>query len=55
MVRTEGANHFLNDGPAEILLSAIESCIPSRASRWTFRWPKMPALLGVRLGKPATA
>jgi len=54
VVRTEGANHFLNDGPAEVLLAAIESCIPERPSRWTFRWPKMPALWA-RVGKPATA
>jgi pimeloyl-ACP methyl ester carboxylesterase len=42
-VRTPGANHFLNDGPAEVLLQALESCIPAR-SAWTFRWPQMPRL-----------
>lgn len=42
-VRTEGANHFLNDGPAEVLLAALESCIPARKP-WTFRWPQMPVL-----------
>lgn len=26
--RVEGANHFLNDGPTEALLAAIEDCIP---------------------------
>jgi pimeloyl-ACP methyl ester carboxylesterase len=41
-VRTEGANHFLNDGPAEQLLAALETCIPVRKP-WTFRWPKLPA------------
>jgi pimeloyl-ACP methyl ester carboxylesterase len=41
-VRTEGANHFLNDGPAEQLLAALEACIPVRKP-WTFRWPKLPA------------
>ncbi|HEX7943355.1 MAG TPA: alpha/beta hydrolase [Phenylobacterium sp.] len=55
VVRTEGANHFLNDGPAEILLAAIESCIPDRTSRWTFRWPKLPALWGQKLARPVTA
>jgi pimeloyl-ACP methyl ester carboxylesterase len=40
-VKTPGANHFLNDGPAEVLISALESCIPPR-TRWTFRWPQMP-------------
>jgi pimeloyl-ACP methyl ester carboxylesterase len=42
-VRTPGANHFLNDGPAGPLIAALEACIPAR-QRWTFRWPKMPAL-----------
>lgn len=41
-IRTPGANHFLNDGPAEELLAALEACIPVRR-RWTFRWPKLPA------------
>jgi len=53
-VRSPGANHFLNDGPAEVLLAALESCIPARKP-WTFRWPQMPAfrvprLTGLRLG-----
>ena len=41
--RTAGANHFLNDGPAEQLLAALEACIPAR-KRWTFRWPKLTGL-----------
>jgi len=49
-MRTPGANHFLNDGPAEQLLAALEACIPERR-RWTFRWPtlsgfKLPKGLG---------
>lgn len=55
VVRTEGANHFLNDGPAEVLLAAIESCIPQRSTLWTFRWPKLPALLPSRLPKARAA
>jgi pimeloyl-ACP methyl ester carboxylesterase len=51
VVRTEGANHFLNDGPAEVLLQALESCIPEKAA-WTFRWPKLPALWPARLPRP---
>ena len=39
-MRTPGANHFLNDGPAEQLLAALEACIPTRR-RWAFRWPKL--------------
>jgi pimeloyl-ACP methyl ester carboxylesterase len=50
VVRTEGANHFLNDGPADILIAAIESCIPKTNTAWTFRWPKLPALWPVKLG-----
>jgi pimeloyl-ACP methyl ester carboxylesterase len=53
-VRTPGANHFLNDGPADQLLAALESCIPA-AKRWTFRWPKLPALRlpkGLGFGAP---
>ena len=42
-IRTPGANHFLNDGPADQLLAALEACIPVRKP-WTFRWPKLPAL-----------
>jgi pimeloyl-ACP methyl ester carboxylesterase len=56
VVRTEGANHFLNDGPAETLIAALESCIPEKSSGgWTFRWPKLPALWPVKLGKAAPA
>ena len=42
-VRVDGANHFLNDGPAEELIAALEACIPE-ARRWTFRWPQMPKI-----------
>jgi pimeloyl-ACP methyl ester carboxylesterase len=41
-VRTAGANHFLNDGPAEQLIAALEACIP-RKTGWTFRLPKLPS------------
>jgi pimeloyl-ACP methyl ester carboxylesterase len=48
-VRTPGANHFLNDGPVEQLLAALEACIPVRKP-WTFPWPafglKLPRLPG---------
>jgi pimeloyl-ACP methyl ester carboxylesterase len=42
-MRTAGANHFLNDGPAEQLLAALEACIPARKP-WTFRWPRLLAI-----------
>ncbi len=52
LAKADGANHFLNDGPVEELLSAIEACIPDRIT-WTFRWPKLPALWAPKLPKPA--
>lgn len=46
--RVEGANHFLNDGPVEPLLAALEACIPVRKpiGWWaprlpTFSWEKL--------------
>ena len=55
VVRTEGANHFFNDGPAEILIAAIESCIPGRKPRWTFRWPKLSAVWSQIAARPIKA
>ena len=51
-VRADGANHFLNDGPPEELISALEACLPPER-RWTFRWPQMPkfALPSFRLAQ----
>jgi pimeloyl-ACP methyl ester carboxylesterase len=51
IIRAPGANHFLNDGPPEALLAALETCIPS-PSRWTFRLPKMPKLRWPTLPQP---
>lgn len=52
--RVPGANHFLNDGPVEPLLAALEACIPVR--RPLLAWPKIawrrPAWL--RLGPMGT-
>ena len=42
-VRTAGANHFLNDGPAEQLIAALEACIPAKKP-W-FAWPDLSKLL----------
>jgi pimeloyl-ACP methyl ester carboxylesterase len=36
--RVEGADHFLNDGPTDALLAAIEGCIPARPQR-RLAWP----------------
>lgn len=51
IVRSPGANHFLNDGPAEVLIAALESCIPQRNAAWTFRWPRLPAMWPPKLVK----
>jgi len=44
-----GANHFLNDGPTDVLLSALEACVPAeKAAAWRlpalpkFKWPFAP-------------
>jgi pimeloyl-ACP methyl ester carboxylesterase len=34
-----GANHFLNDGPAESVISALEQCIPEAKPARPWRWP----------------
>jgi pimeloyl-ACP methyl ester carboxylesterase len=44
-IRVPGANHFLNDGPVEVLLSALERCIPVPAQPApAFRLPSLPGL-----------
>ena len=59
-VRVPGANHFLNDGPVEVLLSALECCIPAPApARPAFKLPSLPSLptlawLGRKDQLPAT-
>ncbi|MBS0334348.1 MAG: alpha/beta hydrolase [Proteobacteria bacterium] len=40
--RVAEANHFLNDGPPEELIAALEACIP--APKPWFAWPKLPQL-----------
>jgi pimeloyl-ACP methyl ester carboxylesterase len=40
-----GANHFMNDGPVEVLMSALECCVPVPAPpRPAFKLPAIPAL-----------
>ena len=40
-----GANHFMNDGPVEVLMSALECCVPTSAPAWPgFKLPAFPAL-----------
>lgn len=53
--RVEGANHFLNDGPAEELLAILEECIPQQPKSWL---PDVGALfkkLRMPWAKPAPA
>jgi pimeloyl-ACP methyl ester carboxylesterase len=48
VLRTPGAGHFMNAGPAETLIAALESCLPAH-SRWIFHWPKLHELRLPRL------
>jgi len=44
-VRVPGANHFLNDGPVEVLMEVLDRCIPAPAPpKLAFQWPALPAL-----------
>ena len=45
-----GANHFLNDGPTELVMEQLEACLPRPAPAWlrlprlpAFAWPHRPA------------
>ena len=56
-----GANHFLNDGPAEDLLATLEGCIPPRRDfrlrwpKWPAAWPKRMTLSRLKPAAPASA
>ncbi|MGH6956043.1 MAG: alpha/beta fold hydrolase [Caulobacteraceae bacterium] len=42
--RMHGANHFLNDGPVDLLMGALERCVPALpAPRPLFRLPALPS------------
>jgi pimeloyl-ACP methyl ester carboxylesterase len=43
-VRVTGANHFMNDGPVEVLLSVLDRCLPTPAPRPSFKLPTLPSL-----------
>ncbi len=51
--RVSGANHFLNDGPVETLLGALESCIPPETARRRWTWPKISTFSFARPLQPA--
>lgn len=40
-VTAPGANHFLNDGPAELLIEILEDCMPAQPRRFSFSWPRL--------------
>ena len=44
--RVAGANHFLNDGPVETLLSCLEACIPTTKPAPAWRWPNLSTIAG---------
>jgi len=50
-----GANHFLNDGPTEVLLGCLEACIPAPKPATSWRWPSWlgPASPSTALGATA--
>jgi pimeloyl-ACP methyl ester carboxylesterase len=48
--RVEGANHFMNDGPAEVILSVLETCIDTAKPAFDWKWPALP-----KLSKPNVA
>ncbi|MHB8528157.1 MAG: alpha/beta fold hydrolase [Caulobacteraceae bacterium] len=43
-----GANHFLNDGPPEVLLRALEECLPSSRAAFQWRWPEWTKMLAAK-------
>lgn len=51
-VRVAGANHFLNDGPVERLMEALEPCLPAPKAR---NWVTMPEMRRPRLFGRRTA
>jgi pimeloyl-ACP methyl ester carboxylesterase len=46
--RVAGANHFLNDGPADALIACLEGCLPQPKPAFAFRWPAWPAAAKAR-------
>ena len=41
--RVEGADHFINDGPTDRLLAALDACLPQpRRFLPSLGWPSLP-------------
>jgi pimeloyl-ACP methyl ester carboxylesterase len=53
--RVTGANHFLNDGPVEPLLAALEACIPAQRPFLRFKLPSLPNLSWLKPKGPHSA
>jgi pimeloyl-ACP methyl ester carboxylesterase len=53
-ISVPGANHFLNDGPVEVLMNVLERCIPTPAPRPSFRLPSLPKLAWLKQAAAAT-
>ena len=47
-ISVPGANHFLNDGPVDVLLNVLERCIPASAPKPSFKLPSLPSLGWIR-------
>jgi pimeloyl-ACP methyl ester carboxylesterase len=44
-IRVPGANHFLNDGPVDVMMNVLEQCIPTLAPpKPAFKLPTLPSL-----------
>jgi hypothetical protein len=54
-IRVPGANHFLNDGPAEVMMGVLEQCMPiAPPPKPAFKLPSLPSLAWLK-PKPAEA
>jgi pimeloyl-ACP methyl ester carboxylesterase len=42
-VAAPGADHFLNDGPPQMLIDTLENCLPPARKPWRLTWPALPA------------
>ena len=49
-----GSNHFLNDGPVDVLLARLEACITAVEPK-AWRWPAWAKTLPQKTGAPALA
>jgi len=43
-IRVPGANHFLNDGPVDLLMNCLDRCVPAARPASGLRLPSLPKL-----------